>query len=108
MYKYVQNALWSLEANLNVIFKRKIALGASYRFGKWNDDSIDFLAFFQATECLGFGAGYHLTLSKLSSYNTGSIEALLRYDFSKLTHSKTDKEKVQENKNRLSNPRYFF
>ena len=49
---------------------------------------------------------YDLTLSKLSNYNSGSIEALVRYDFTKITKA-LDKG-AKDEKNRLSNPRFFF
>lgn len=110
MFKYVQNAPWSLDGNLNVMFKRKIFLCVSYRYGETSikGDAVDFLAFFRANERLGFGAAYDFMLSKLSSCNSGSIEALVRYDFAKIFQAKNSKDNGKEDKNRLSNPRYFF
>lgn len=110
MFKYVQNAPWSLDGNLNVMFKRKISRGVSYRYGESSStgDSVDFLAFFRANERLGFGAAYDFTLFKLSSYNSGSIEAYVHYDFAKIIQAKNSKNNGKEDKNRLSNPRYFF
>jgi type IX secretion system PorP/SprF family membrane protein len=105
MYKYVPNAPFSLDANLSVMFQKKIMVGGSYRFGgkfqigdtkSGGGDSIDLLAFMQATDQLGIGLSYDFTLSQLAKYTNGSIELVARYDFAPSTTK------------HLRNPRYFF
>jgi type IX secretion system PorP/SprF family membrane protein len=107
MAKYVKNAPFSVDMNLSAVFKRKFSAGASYRFGETGGDSIDFLAFFQATDNLGVGFAYDYTLSKIRNYTVGSFEALIRYDIFN-NGKKTIGKKSIDNKNVLSNPRFFF
>jgi type IX secretion system PorP/SprF family membrane protein len=105
MFKFVKNAPFSLDANMNLLFNRKFGVGASFRYGQTGGDSADLLTFFQATDRVSLGLAYDITLSGLKSYNSGSIEALVRYDFAP-SQSKAGKNK--QDRNRLSNPRYFF
>ncbi len=107
LVKYIKNAPFSVDMNLSAVFKRKFSAGASYRFGETGGDSIDFLAFFQATDNLGVGFAYDYTLSKIGNYTVGSFEALLRYDIFG-NHKKAVGKKGVDNKNVLSNPRFFF
>ncbi len=108
MAKYVQNSPFSLDMNLSVMFNKRFSTGLSYRYGQSGGagDSVDFLAFVQATDRLGIGAAYDFTVSGLRNYNKGSVEALVRYDLGKTKENSkapTDREKKS-----MSNPRYFF
>jgi type IX secretion system PorP/SprF family membrane protein len=95
LVKYVQNAPLDLDVNASLVFDRKFNLGLSYRMGGDGiGDSVDFLAMYQHNQ-IGIGLAYDLTLSNLKTYNDGSIEILLRYDFAK-------------EKGDLTNPRFFF
>lgn len=96
LYKYVANAPFSLDVNASVMIQKQFTVGASYRVGESGNtgDSIDFLGFVQATDKLGFGFSYDHTLSALKNYSSGTIEALVRYDFGPT--------------NGLKNPRFFF
>jgi type IX secretion system PorP/SprF family membrane protein len=108
LFKYVQNAPFSLDLNLSAVFKRRFTAGVSYRYGESGGygDSIDALAFFQISDKLGLGAAYDFTISGLQKHTTGTIEAMIRYDFSpSIKNQVLDKEK---DPNRLSNPRFFF
>lgn len=108
LFKYVQNAPFSLDANVSAVFKRKFTAGVSYRYGESGGvgDSVDALAFFQISDRLGIGAAYDFTISGLKKHTTGTIEAMIRYDFSpSIKKQVLDKE---SEKNRLSNPRFFF
>ena len=105
MAKFVQNAPFSVDANLSLMFKKTIMGGVSYRFGGKYDigdtksgggDSVDLLAFMQTSEKLGIGFAYDFTLSQIANYSKGSIELVVRYDFAPST------------KRILHNPRYFF
>ena len=108
LFKYVQNAPFSFDANLSVMFKRTFSVGLSYRYGQSSGagDSADLLAFFQATNRLGLGIAYDFTLSELKNYSNGSIEALIRYDLGSSNNSAKDGK--QRDWKRMSNPRYFF
>ena len=108
MFKYVSNAPFSLDANLSAVFKRRFTAGVSYRYGESGGvgDSIDALAFFQISDRLGIGAAYDFTISGLRNHTSGTLEAMIRYDFSpSIKNQVLDKGK---DPNRLSNPRFFF
>jgi type IX secretion system PorP/SprF family membrane protein len=105
--KYVKNAPFSADLNLNLVFKRRFSGGVSYRFGETGGDSVDFLAFVQATDNIGIGVAYDFTLSKIKNYTSGTFEALIRYDIFRNVKTR-DKKGGGNIKNTLSNPRFFF
>ncbi len=97
--KAAENAPLSFDANLGLVFNQKFTIGASYRSGDtFSGESIDGLVHFQLTDKLGLGIAYDHSLSALQSYNKGSLEALIRYDFS--TKNGAD--------GNFTNPRFFF
>ena len=108
LFKYVENAPFSLDLNLSAVFKRRFTAGVSYRYGESGGvgDSIDALAFFQISDRLGIGAAYDFTISGLRAHTTGTIEAMIRYDFSPSLKSQVLNKETDPN--RLSNPRFFF
>jgi type IX secretion system PorP/SprF family membrane protein len=110
MFKYVKNAPFSADLNLSAVLNRKFTGGVSYRYGQSGGfgDSVDLLAFFQATDKLGIGAAYDFTVSGLQKHTTGTIEALIRYDFSPNLKEQVLNKKKEIDPRRLSNPRYFF
>ena len=111
MFKYVKNAPFSADLNLSAVFKRRFTGGVSYRYGQSSGfgDSVDLLAFFQATDKLGIGAAYDYTVSGLRTHTNGTFEALIRYDFSpSLKDQLLNKNKGEIDPRKLSNPRYFF
>jgi type IX secretion system PorP/SprF family membrane protein len=110
MFKYVKNAPFSADLNLSAVLKRKFTGGVSYRYGQSGGagDSVDFLAFFQATDKLGIGAAYDFTVSGLQKHTNGTIEALIRYDFSPNLKEQVLNKSKDIDPRRLSNPRYFF
>ena len=95
LFKYVENAPFSLDLNFSIVYNNLLTLGASYRHGQTNSDSIDFLAHFQATPQFGIGLAYDLPISDIKDYNSGSIEVMLSYNI------------VRKNPD-MSNPRFFF
>ena len=95
LFKYVDNAPYSLDVNLSAIYNNIFTIGASYRHGQENGDSIDFLANYQVNRQFGLGVAYDLTLSDLSDHNSGSIEVMLSYLFGKKNPD-------------MTNPRFFF
>lgn len=99
MLKYVENAPFSGDASVSLMFNKKFSIGGAYRFGQSTiGDSFDALLFIQASPKFGLGLAYDYNISQLSDYNKGSIEALLRYDLTSPQTKRGD----------LTNPRFFF
>lgn len=99
LLKYVKNAPFSTDINVNLDIKRKVTLGVSYRLGgDGNGESVDLLALWQAAPQFAVGVAYDFTLSSLKDYNAGSIEVLLQYDLKQLNNGKR----------KMSNPRFFM
>ncbi len=95
LFKYVENAPFDLDINLRMVFKYQFTIGASYRLGgDGSGESVDLTAMYQYRN-IGIGMAYDYTLSDLSEYANGSLEILIRYDFSK-------------ERNDIANPRFFF
>jgi type IX secretion system PorP/SprF family membrane protein len=96
LVKYVQNAPVNADINLNLDVRQKFTAGISYRTGgDGTGDSVDMLAFFQATPQLGIGASYDFALSKLRDQSAGSFEILMQYE-------------IKKTKKGMSNPRFFM
>ncbi len=77
MTKVVRDAPVSFDLTANFLLDDKLWLGAMYRFG----DAMGILASYQLTDQLRAGYSYDYTLSELQSYNGGSHEFMLSYDF---------------------------
>jgi type IX secretion system PorP/SprF family membrane protein len=77
MIKIVEGAPIEADFNTNIWLRDIIGLGVSYRTG----DAIVGMAEIQANENLRFGYAYDMTISALKSYNTGTHEIMLRYEF---------------------------
>jgi type IX secretion system PorP/SprF family membrane protein len=98
--KYVKNAPFDVDINLNLDIKEKVTAGVSYRLGgDGSGESLDLLLFWQALPQVGIGAAYDFTLSNLRDYSTGSVEVMLLADLKKAP-SKGGKP--------LANPRFFL
>lgn len=96
LVKYVENAPVDLDINLSFIFEKDASVGLSYRTGGSGlGESIDLLLYYQLNERFGAGLAYDFTISRLARYQTGSFEALMRYDIK------------SKNRGDLSNPRFF-
>jgi type IX secretion system PorP/SprF family membrane protein len=95
LLKYVANAPFSIDATVNVLFKKKFMGGLAYRFGNVNGDSIDFLSFFQVSDNMSLGMAYDYSLASSGIHKGSSIEMIARYDISV-------KASV------MRNPRFFF
>lgn len=94
--KYVKNAPFDMDVNLNLDIKQKFTAGLSYRVGgDGPGESISLLAYWQATSMFGIGAAYDFTLSGLRDYNAGSIEVGALID-------------LKKKKRNMSNPRVFL
>lgn len=89
--KVVEGAPPSLDVTAQVLYQNKYWLGVSYRFG----DALAFLANIQLNKQLMVGYSYDFSVSSLGSYNTGSHEIIISYDFDGFL------------KNKVISPRYF-
>lgn len=99
LLKYVKNAPFDADINLNLDIRQKFTAGLSYRLGgDGPGESVDLLVFWQATPQVGVGAAYDFTLSKLRDYNAGSIEVLVQADL----------RKSNGGKKKMTNPRFFL
>lgn len=99
--RYVKNTPVSIDAHVGVMYDKKFTIGASYRTdSQIKAESVSGLMYYQATSRIGLGMSYDYTLSKLMNQNSGSVEAMLRYDFGGIA-----RENVKQN---FDNPRYFF
>ena len=99
LVKYVKNAPVNADVNVNLEIRRKFTAGLSYRTGgDGSGDSMDLLAYWQATPQFAVGAAYDFSLSNLKDYNAGSFELLLQYDLKQLKNGKR----------KMSNPRFFM
>ncbi|MEZ4920298.1 MAG: type IX secretion system membrane protein PorP/SprF [Saprospiraceae bacterium] len=97
--KYVENAPFDMDLNINLDIKQKFTAGVSYRLGgDGPGDSVDLLLFWQALPQVGVGAAYDFTLSNVKDYNSGSVEVMLQFDI----------KKVEKERKNLSNPRFFM
>lgn len=97
LFKYVEDAPFDADINLNLNVRQKFTAGISYRLGgDGPGESVDLLALWQASPQFAIGAAYDFTLSNIKDYTAGSIELLVQYELRKRT------------KNTMSNPRFFM
>lgn len=75
--RMVDGAPVSFDLSANFLIKQKLWLGAAYRY----KDSFAALVSFQFTDHLQAGYSYDFGTSDLRSYNGGSHELMLTYDF---------------------------
>lgn len=85
LIRYVDNAPLDADINVSLMIQQKYIAGITYRMGGSTisgiGESIDVLLSAQLSPVILFGVSYDITLSELRTYNTGSIEALLRFTF---------------------------
>lgn len=99
LLKYVKNAPFDADINLNLDIRKKFTAGISYRMGgDGAGDSVDLLALWQAAPQFAVGAAYDFTLSNLKDYNAGSVEVMLQYDL----------KKADGGRKKKSNARFFM
>jgi type IX secretion system PorP/SprF family membrane protein len=91
MFKTVSGAPIQTDLNMNVWFNNLIAVGLSYR----TSDALVGLAEIQLTPQLRMGYSYDHNISDLVSYNNGSHEVMLRFEFGRAEGKK------------INSPRYF-
>ncbi len=77
LIKYEKNSPVQFDLNLNVLINDIFWLGASYR----NGDAIVAILEYQINRKFRVGYSYDYTLGKLNTYQSGSHEVMLGYDF---------------------------
>jgi type IX secretion system PorP/SprF family membrane protein len=84
LVKYVAGAPFDADVNVSLMVKQKFLGGVSYRLGGDTNnagESVDFLVGVQATENLFICLSYDVALTRLRRYNSGSVEATVRWWF---------------------------
>ncbi|MDZ4664585.1 MAG: type IX secretion system membrane protein PorP/SprF [Bacteroidota bacterium] len=77
--RYTANAPLSIDANLSVLFNKKIWFGVMYRYGAAAGANI----MYQFTNSIRFGYAYDYSMTNMSKYTSGTHEILLGFDFFK-------------------------
>jgi type IX secretion system PorP/SprF family membrane protein len=90
LVKMVKNSPLSIDATVEALFQDKLSVGLGGRLY----DAIYLMAGYNFTEQLKAGISYDFTTSRLRKVNSGSIEAMLQYDF-------------LFKKSKIKSPRYF-
>jgi len=88
--KFVQHAPPQMDLNASFLFANIFWLGASYR----SENAVSFMAEFNLTNNLRLGYSYDIWFNELKSYNKGSHEIRLGFDFDIF-------------RSRMLTPRYF-
>jgi type IX secretion system PorP/SprF family membrane protein len=83
LLKYLKGVPMSYDINLNLIYRKVLTLGLSYR----KKESIDFMLKGQITPQLQFGYSYDFAIGEVSRLSNGSHELMLNYVF-KYTQAK--------------------
>jgi type IX secretion system PorP/SprF family membrane protein len=77
LLKYMPGLPFSFDINLNVVFRKVLTTGVSYR----KDESVDFLLKAQVTPQLQFGYAYDYPIGKIAALSNGSHEIVIHYLF---------------------------
>lgn len=99
LFRLAENSPFDLDLNFGLDYDEKYYGAINFRAGGGNQDiaeSIDVLFGFQITKSILLGISYDYTLSDISQFENGTIEALFNYRFAK---------KVKEVD--IINPRFF-
>lgn len=85
LLKAVSGAPLAVDVNANFWIKERFAIGAQYRL----HDAYAALLITQITDKLRLGYSYDKTISELSSFNSGSHEIVLRYEFGRARNNRS-------------------
>jgi len=102
LFKYAPNAPFDFDANISALFSDRFWVGLTYRL----QDALAAMVGYQTGGPLRLGLSYDYTLSKLSSFNSGSLEAFVEYSFR--YGGSGDGRNPSKSKNKFINPRFFF
>lgn len=105
LIKYADNVPLDVDVNLSAILSDRYVLGGTFRVGGSTGggpiESVDILFSAQIMENLIFGVSYDITVSELKSYNSGSIEGVVRYCFKGVELGRRSENEE------FKNPRFF-
>lgn len=90
LLKYVINSPLSIDASANFLYNDRLWLAATYRFG----DALGAIAQYRIVKQFWLGYSYDFSLNKTMSFNSGTHEITLSYDF-------------MFGKYKVKSPRYF-
>ncbi len=83
--KYVAGAPVDLDVNVTLKFKSRFSIGASYRLGgnlpESTGESASLMVGIPLGKSMLLGLAYEATLTDLRTYNSGSMEGVIRYIF---------------------------
>ena len=77
LLKYLKGVPLSYDINFNLIYRKVLTLGLSYR----KSESIDFMLKGQITPQLQFGYSYDFAIGEVSRVSNGSHELMINYVF---------------------------
>lgn len=84
LIKYINSSPLEMDFNINSYYK-EFGLGFSYR----TNDAIVFILQYVINEQFSAGYSYDITISKLRTYNKGSHELMLKYEFGYKVNAKS-------------------
>jgi type IX secretion system PorP/SprF family membrane protein len=76
LVKYISHSPVQADLNINAYYK-SFGLGFSYR----SNDAVVFILNYSVNDQFSVGYSYDLTISRLSTFNNGSHEIMLKYEF---------------------------
>ena len=82
LLKYVPGAPLNVDINLSMLLYKRVWLGLSFR----NNTNIVFLTDINVTDFMRIGYAYDWNYDKLGTYNSGSHEVFLGFDFNVKNH----------------------
>jgi type IX secretion system PorP/SprF family membrane protein len=77
LLKYFKGTPLSYDVNMNLVFKKVLTVGLSYR----KSESVDFMLKAQLTEQLQFGYSYDHPIGEVGRVSNGSHELMVNYVF---------------------------
>lgn len=77
LFKYLHGVPLSYDMNMNLIYRKVLTMGLSYR----RNESFDFLLKFKATPQLQFGYSYDYPIGRISQLYNASHEIMINYLF---------------------------
>ena len=104
LIKYTAQVPLDIDLNISAILSQRYMIGGTFRMGGsaigGPVESVDLLFSAQIKNNIIFGISYDVTVSELKSYNSGSIEAMVRYTFKGMELGKKEEGEYE-------NPRFF-
>jgi len=99
LFKLAPNSPYDIDIQAGILYNKEYHLGVNYRTGGNRNslgESMSILLGLQPLERFFLGLSYDITFSQLRRYETGSLEAMIRYTFGN-----------NNPKDVFTNPRYF-